>query len=459
MKISKSLLPIAAVLSVAAGLITAVPAHAAVVLPAGCTTDPAVESKADVGWIDCPTLASGADFSGFTGLHELYIGDAWSEKPSKISITKLPKMPPTLERLGLNAPKITDYSGLAGVKNLSVLDITYPSSRLNLSSVAKWNPQLEELTVNALKGAVDARPLAKLKKLSSLELLGILPNIRLNEGSWTSVAFPKALNGQAVLPSNYNFTDDNGKPISTKFYNFDAKTSKIRMNSAFVGDFSSIYRSSKPTAAQPRLKHVQITFGRAADVAGKSEWAKDTKMKLVFRGKAQVGKTVTAQLSNTSNPFKAYVDAWQWYRNGKAIKGATKASYKLVGADVGKKITVKATDNKDEFGFAWFRTVPHSVTITATHKAQYGFAVHKPYISGTARSGKVLTAKFKKWGGSPTRYSYQWYRNGKAIKSATRATYKATNADKGRKLTVKVTGSKKNYQTASSTSSSKTMNR
>ena len=37
---------------------------------------------------------------------------------------------------------------------------------------------------------------------------------------------------------------------------------------------------------------------------------------------------------------------YQWLRNGKAIKKATKASYKLTAKDKGKKVSVKVTYSK-----------------------------------------------------------------------------------------------------------------
>lgn len=457
MKLSTSLLPVAAILSLAASLISAVPAQAAVALPAGCTTPDSRASKADVYEMECKTLANGVDLSSFTNLQFLTIGMQEAGRSSKVALTALPKVPASVVYLEINAPKLTNYSGLSAMRNLRHLDITSPTKYLNLSRVATWNPKLEGLYVRGFTTAINAAPLAKLKNLQYLELLGSLPNLRLNEGTWTRVAFPKGLNGQAILPPNSNYMDENGKILSKKEYNFDAKTSKMRANSASFQAFTSSYRSEKPTAAQPKLRYAQIAFTRSLDVAGLSEWARDKKMKLQVRGGRDIGQTATAQLSDTSNPFKAYIDAYQWYRNGKAIKGATKSSYKLTRADLGKRITIKATDNKDELAIMAFRTVPYSVTATVTPKAQYGFKTRKPSIVGTPRAGKQLKAKFTKWSGSPSRYSYQWYRNGKAIKGATKVTYKVVNADKGRKLTVKLTGTKKNYHTASSTCAARTV--
>lgn len=50
------------------------------------------------------------------------------------------------------------------------------------------------------------------------------------------------------------------------------------------------------------------------------------------------------------------------------------------------------------------------------------------------------------------RLSYQWFRGAKKIKGATKKKYKVTKADKGKKLRVKVTGSKGGYTTTSKTS-------
>jgi hypothetical protein len=50
--------------------------------------------------------------------------------------------------------------------------------------------------------------------------------------------------------------------------------------------------------------------------------------------------------------------------------------------------------------------------------------------------------------------TYQWYRSGKAIAKATSKSYKLTEADRGKRISVKVTGSKSGYPKATSTSKS-----
>ncbi|MFC7767132.1 hypothetical protein [Leucobacter soli] len=61
-------------------------------------------------------------------------------------------------------------------------------------------------------------------------------------------------------------------------------------------------------------------------------------------GTAKVGRTLTAKASGWSpKPSKI---RYQWYRNGKAISGATKTKYRLKSADAGKKITVRVAPTR-----------------------------------------------------------------------------------------------------------------
>ncbi|HKT56928.1 MAG TPA: CHAP domain-containing protein [Microbacterium sp.] len=64
----------------------------------------------------------------------------------------------------------------------------------------------------------------------------------------------------------------------------------------------------------------------------------------VIAGAATVGTTLTAQPGSwTPAPVTL---AYQWYRNGAAIAGATAATYTLVAADHGTAITVRVTGSK-----------------------------------------------------------------------------------------------------------------
>ena len=62
-----------------------------------------------------------------------------------------------------------------------------------------------------------------------------------------------------------------------------------------------------------------------------------------IHGKAKVGKKLTAEPGTWSANGTAVTLAYQWFVNGKAIKGATKAKLKLTKKLKGKKVTVQVT--------------------------------------------------------------------------------------------------------------------
>jgi hypothetical protein len=75
----------------------------------------------------------------------------------------------------------------------------------------------------------------------------------------------------------------------------------------------------------------------------------------------------------------------------------------------------------------------------------------KPKVKGTVRVGKKLSVTVGKWTAG-TKYSYRWLADGKAIKSATKATLKVGKGLVGKKITVRVTGKLSGYKSVSVTS-------
>jgi hypothetical protein len=145
--------------------------------------------------------------------------------------------------------------------------------------------------------------------------------------------------------------------------------------------------------------------------------------------------------------WKADTYSFQWYRNGKAISGATKQNYTLTSTDKGQCIRAKLTGKSGSSSASAIDPSPQ-------------YCGYGPIASGTIQTGTVAiitsaspwTANAVGWGPSSAKISYQWYRNGAAISGATSSTYLAGNSDRDKTLTVKVTGSKSGYTTASVTS-------
>jgi len=80
------------------------------------------------------------------------------------------------------------------------------------------------------------------------------------------------------------------------------------------------------------------------------------------------------------------------------------------------------------------------------------FTPATPTIAGTTVVGEKLTAKVGTWQPTPTAFTYQWYRSGTAISGATGKTYTLKAADRGKKMTVKVTATRAGYESLARTS-------
>ncbi|NKX53056.1 S8 family serine peptidase [Arthrobacter mobilis] len=155
-------------------------------------------------------------------------------------------------------------------------------------------------------------------------------------------------------------------------------------------------------------------------------------------GTVKVGYTLTAAPGTwTAGTTLAY----QWYRSGSAVLGATGPKYALTAADAGKTITVRVTGTKAGY------TAASRVSAGTPAVAPGTLQTSAPTISGTVKVGYTLTAAPGTWT-SGTSLKYQWYRSGTAITGATAKSYQLTGTDAGKLIKVRVTGSLAGYTTA-----------
>ncbi len=170
-------------------------------------------------------------------------------------------------------------------------------------------------------------------------------------------------------------------------------------------------------------------------------------------GKARVGQVLTVLGLDWVDYFGAkpagYAPTYKWTRNGKAIKGATRATYRLTAKDLRKKIQV--SEYPRATGFA---TDDHARS-NATRKVRIGkLKSPRPTIGGKAKVGKRVKARTSGWTRG-TKFRYQWFAGKKAIRGASGKKLRITRSMKGKKLKVKVTGTKKAFTRASATSRAK----
>jgi hypothetical protein len=138
--------------------------------------------------------------------------------------------------------------------------------------------------------------------------------------------------------------------------------------------------------------------------------------------------------------------AFQWYRNGSAISGATKQSYTLAAADIGKCFWVKVT------GKSAGRT---SKSLEYPLYSCFGNVLAGIIDQGNVRidsSSSTLKAVPTGWSTPKLTYKYQWYRGSSKITGATASTYNPTTSDRGNLLKVSVTASRSGFPSKSAMS-------
>lgn len=149
---------------------------------------------------------------------------------------------------------------------------------------------------------------------------------------------------------------------------------------------------------------------------------------------------------NVGNQLTASVGSWSengtiqytWLRNGVAIAGANQNTYNLSASDLAGQISVLVRGTKLGYESVTSESERHVVglgTITV---------VSNPVVQVPAAVGKTISAETGTWNAG-TALSYQWFRNGIAISTATSRTYTLEAVDLGAKITYSVTGRKDGY--------------
>ncbi|MET0887600.1 MAG: carboxypeptidase regulatory-like domain-containing protein [Mycetocola sp.] len=189
---------------------------------------------------------------------------------------------------------------------------------------------------------------------------------------------------------------------------------------------------------------IDVVSGQVlADVDGALAHAPASLSTPIVSGTASVGTTLKVAASSQSPDAQL---TYEWRANGTRLT-ASGTSLVLSPSELGKRITATV-----------IAAAPGYVTATKDSK-QTGVVTPgvltspTPTITGSTLMGSTLTAKAAGWTRG-TEFAYQWYASGVAIAKATSPTFVLTGTQIGKKITVKVTGSKLGYATASRSSPS-----
>ena len=163
-------------------------------------------------------------------------------------------------------------------------------------------------------------------------------------------------------------------------------------------------------------------------------------------GTPAVGHRLTAA-SGSWSP-KASSVSYQWCRNATPIRGATGRTYVPVIADAAHKITVTITAHRA----GYHNGAATSAAVTVPRPTMTNTA--RPTISGHPHVKTLLKAHPGRWLPTATKYTYQWLRNGKAIRGAIHSTYRVVKTDRHRAVSVRITATRSGYTPAARSSRS-----
>jgi hypothetical protein len=168
----------------------------------------------------------------------------------------------------------------------------------------------------------------------------VLRAVKAGLGSAISVASSIVGNAAAYVPSSLAGLADALAAAQVVFADDDA--TQVAVTAAQTVLVTAIAKAKLRVTGLPVAPAGVVAKAAADPVAATVALGSAVKLvKPAVKGKAKVGARLSVKLSAA---VKAGV-SYQWYRSGKAIKGATKASYKVKAVDKGKRLSVKVKLN------------------------------------------------------------------------------------------------------------------
>lgn len=161
--------------------------------------------------------------------------------------------------------------------------------------------------------------------------------------------------------------------------------------------------------------------------------------KPTFTGQVKIGSTLTAK------PYRfnqtGSTSSYQWLLDDHPIPGATGSTLVVpnmkIDAWEARHISLSVIGKK--LGY-------HDQTFVSAEQEVFGrITAGTPTVAGEARAGKVLTVRPGTWGPNTVDKTYQWLVDGKPASGQTRTSFTVPTSAIGKRISVRVTGSKDNY--------------
>lgn len=168
-------------------------------------------------------------------------------------------------------------------------------------------------------------------------------------------------------------------------------------------------------------------------------------------GTPQVGQRLTAS-PGTWSPATGLVLGYQWWVGNAPVDGATSATFAPTATAIGKAVRVEVTAARPGHTSDFAISSPSAAVIPAVVATSA-----PPTLSVVPRVGVAVSATTGTWEPADAVLTYQWLLDGRPVPGASGASYTPAPGDRGRSLSVRVTGTKAPWDPSTATSAAATV--
>ncbi len=238
-------------------------------------------------------------------------------------------------------------------------------------------------------------------------------------------------------------------------------TTGVTVTSAEQGLFNLVPRAAPAVDGSPswdgafgpgttlRTGRLTVVFGEQAERATVTV-TREGRYDAAFEGGApRVVGTVrvggTARVAYDAISPEPTTHGVQWYLDGEPVRGATGPTFRLGRDDLHARLSVRLRADRDRY-------VPIDRTSAGVRVAAGVFSAPRPVVRGSLRVGTRASVSIGTWTPRSTYTAVQWYADGRALRRADDRTLLVTKALRGKRLSVRVRGTRVAYQDLTLTS-------
>jgi hypothetical protein len=227
-------------------------------------------------------------------------------------------------------------------------------------------------------------------------------------------------------------------------------TPAARMSYQWFGVEGAIAGANGPTFRPGEDRAGQRVYVEVTGVRDGYVTTKRASQPVLVRAKQFITKAPTMTGSFTvGGRLRAVAGTWlpeqpsrvsyEWFVGSSSVPIGTGTSLTVPASAAGRQIRLVMTGGRTSYASASSQTLSRTIAHGTIRSSA-------PRVSGSPRPGKKLLVSAR-WSPTPVAYRYQWYVGSKKISRATKSSYKVPKKYRGKKIRVRVVGTKAGHRT------------